>query len=255
MKVLLFGGTSDGRILAERLADLPLELTISVATDYGRDMLRSLPGSTTVLTGRLDAPTMECLLRDQQYDIVIDATHPYATEASRTIRDAAESVGAPLLRLRREPGGEGDFFCLPSAAEAARRLAQTEGNVLLATGSKDLAAFAVVPDFTRRLYPRVLPTVEALGECLRLGFARSNVIAMQGPFSRELNAALMRQFAIAILVTKDGGAAGGFREKVEAARDLGVRVLLIERPEDGDGMDAAQIMDAVRSRLETKICE
>ena len=90
------------------------------------------------------------------------------------------------------------------------------GAALITTGSKGLAAFTRIPDFARRLYPRVLPRIKSIQTCLDLGFAASRIIAMQGPFSKELNRELMRQFDIKILVTKESGSAGSFPKKAAA---------------------------------------
>ncbi len=259
MRILLFAGTGDGRILAERLArlpeSLPLSLTVSVATEYGRDLLRGIPEQpdrVRILTGRMDALSIARLAGEEGCGLIIDATHPYADLATKNIEAAAETTGVPLLRLAREKGEDGDFFSVPSAAEAARLLAGTTGNVLLATGAKELSAFTAVPEFAARLFPRVLPTREAIGECERLGFALSRVIAMQGPFSRELNAALMRQFGIAVLVTKDGGAAGGFPEKIRAAEEVGARVIVIRRPAEEPGKNLEEVFADALSRLEAE---
>ena len=85
------------------------------------------------------------------------------------------------------------------------------------------------------MYPRVLPVQESLAACEQMEIPRGNVIAMQGPFSCELNTALIHQFSIEWLVTKDGGVAGGFAEKAEAAQQTGTRLVVIRRPkEDGE---------------------
>lgn len=123
------------------------------------------------------------------------------------------------------------------AHEAAAYLAGREGNVLLATGAKELAAFA--PLGGARLYPRVLPSAESLDACAHAGIPRRNIIAMQGPFSEKLNLALIRQFSIRYLVTKDGGEAGGFGEKAAAAAANGAVLLVFRRPEEqGEDYDA-----------------
>ena len=117
---------------------------------------------------------------------------------------------------------------MPDAPAAARWLAGTQGNILLATGAKELAAFAGLD--AERLYPRVLPTHEGLAACEAAGVPYGNIIALQGPFTRELNEALMSCFDIGYLVTKDGGAAGGFAEKVQAAADTGAQLVVLRRP-------------------------
>ena len=122
---------------------------------------------------------------------------------------------------------------------AAAFLAGCSGNVLLATGAKELAAFAALSP--ERLFPRVLPTREGIAACEAAGIPHKNIIAMQGPFSYALNCALIKQFSIRYLVTKDGGAVGGFAEKAQAAQDTGAQLIVVRRPAE-NGQTAAQIL-------------
>ena len=133
-----------------------------------------------------------------------------------------------------------------SAAEAAQELARTEGNVLLTTGAKELGAFA--PIAPERCYPRVLPTQEGIAACEAAGVPHRNIIAMQGPFSRALNEALIQQFEIRWLVTKDGGAAGGFAEKVQAAQSTGAQLVVLRRPPE-QGQTAQEILNLCKEKM------
>ena len=133
-----------------------------------------------------------------------------------------------------------------SAAHVADFLTQTQGNVLLATGAKELPAFAqLAPE---RLYPRVLPTLDGIAACEAAHIPHKNILALQGPFSYALNRALLEQFSIRFLVTKDGGAAGGFAEKAQAAADTGVQLIVIRRPAE-TGETADQILTRCREVL------
>lgn len=242
MRVLVFGGTTEGRELATQLVGAGLEVTVSVATPLGAEELAGLDG-VTVRVGRLDQLAMEALL--VACDLCVDATHPYAREATATIAAACAATGVPLKRLLRAPGFGEKTGCdgvtvVGSCAEAAALLLDTSGNVLLTTGSKELAAFGelIAVDPTR-VYARVLPTHEGIAACEAAGLPHRNIVALQGPFSRALNEAMFEQYAIAWTVTKDGGAPGGFSEKLAAARTCGVRTVLVARPaEQGEGMDA-----------------
>ena len=125
---------------------------------------------------------------------------------------------------------------MEGAAEAAACLKTREGNILLTTGAKELPAYAELPP--ERLFPRVLPSLDSIAACEALGIPHRNIIAMQGPFSREMNAATIRQYEIRILVSKDGGGPGGFAEKAAAARETGAELIVIRRPEEtGLGFD------------------
>lgn len=231
MRVVIFSGTTEGRELSAETAAMGAETVVCVATEYGKLMQEHVPNTQT-LSGRMDAGEMAKVLSGA--DLCIDATHPYAREASRNIREAAKTANVPCHRLlRRESKLPPDCILVDSAADAARFLQSTEGNILLTTGAKELAAFSLVQ--RHRLYPRVLPVQESLAACEGMEIPRGNVIAMQGPFSCELNMALIHQFSIQWLVTKDGGVAGGFAEKAEAAQQTGARLVVIRRPkEDGE---------------------
>ena len=234
MRIVLFGGTTEGRTLSRELAALGAAVTVCVATAYGREEQGQAPG-ITVHTGPLDVEGMAAVLRGAA--LCVDATHPYAVEATANVRSAAARTGTPYRRLLRPSGTPPPgSTAVDSAEETAAYLARTEGNVLLATGAKELPAFSKLPG--ARLYPRVLPVKESLTACEAAGIPKRNIIAMQGPFSKELNLALLRQFDIRFLVTKDGGAAGGFDEKAAAANEAGVKLLVIRRPaEEGGSYD------------------
>lgn len=227
MKALIFSGTTEGRALSHLLAEKGADVTVCVATEYGCEEQGEAPG-ITVLTGRKTVEEMVELLRGS--DLCVDATHPYAVEVTKSVRRACGEAGVPCRRLLRDRSADTDAILVDSAEAAAKLLADREGNILLATGMKELPAFAGISP--ARLYPRVLPTGDSIAACERAGIPHRNIIAMQGPFSAELNEALIRQFHIAFLVTKDGGRAGGFQEKVQAAENTGIELVLIRRPEE-----------------------
>lgn len=231
MRVLVFGGTTEGRLLAQGLAAAGVPVTVSVATPLGAEELTPTPG-LAVRVGRLEAAQMETLVPD--FDLCVDATHPYAVQASANIRAACGKTGVALRRaLRPASRVPADSVIVSTAAEAAAFLKNTRGNVLLTTGAKELAAFACLA--RDRLYVRVLPTLASIAACEAQAVPHSNIVAMQGPFSRALNEALIRQCSIQWLVTKDGGDPGGFSDKVLAAQNTGARLVLVGRPrEEGE---------------------
>lgn len=237
--IAVFAGTTEGRLLCERLSHAGRRARAFVATEYGGDLIAGLAG-IEVAVGRLDAAAMERAIAGAA--LVVDATHPYASEASANVRIASRSAGIPCIRLLRPSSlGEGGdapdasrsgivAAIVPDAASAASFLAGVEGDALLTTGSKDLPAYAAIPGLAERCWPRVLPDAETVRRCHALGFPESHVICMQGPFGKDLNAALLRHCKASWLVTKDTGRAGGFPAKIDAAREAGARIVLISRP-------------------------
>ncbi len=228
VRIVLFSGTTEGRRLSHALAGLGARVTVCVATEYGAEEQGTAP-NITVHTGRMEPPAMAELLRGA--DLCIDATHPYAAAATANIQQAAALAKVACKRLLRpaSPLPAGSLIA-PDAAGAAALLQNTTGNVLLTTGAKELSAFAGLG--AGRLYPRVLPVAASLHACEAAGIPHRNILAMQGPFSAELNLALLHQFDIRYLVTKDGGTQGGFAEKAQAAQAAGVTLMVIRRPAD-----------------------
>ena len=245
MKAVVFSGTTEGRRFSKKLAALGAEVTVCVATPLGAEEQGEMAG-ITVHAGRLGPDAMAALLTGA--DLCVDATHPYAVDVTRNIRAAAAQAGVEYRRLlrARSPLPE-DCVVFGTAAQAAEYLAGTKENILLATGAKELSAFAVLEP--ARLFPRVLPTREGIAACEGADIPHKNIIAMQGPFSYALNRALMEQFAIRFLVTKDGGAAGGFEEKARAAQDTGAQLIVIRRPAE-QGETAEQILTHCKEMLQ-----
>ena len=140
MRIVVFSGTTEGRDFSRAAAALGIAVTVSVATDLGAEEQGQAPG-ITVHSGRLLPGAMAELL--QGAALCVDATHPYAVEATKNIRAAANAAGVEYHRLLRAastlPAGS---VVLGSAAQAAQYLAATQGNILLTTGAKELAAFA-----------------------------------------------------------------------------------------------------------------
>ena len=236
MKILLFGGTGEGRELAEWMLSQGLDATVCVATEYGETLL---PDGAQVHVGRLDAGAMEILMAGG-YTLVIDATHPYAVEVTKNIRAAAQAAGLPCLRLLRQSDREDGCQKAADMAAAADLLEGLPGKVLLTTGSKELDAFAR-PGLRERCCLRVLPMADSLERCLALGFPPKNIICMQGPFTKEMNLATLRQFHVRTLVTKDTGGYGGFRAKADAAREAGCDLVVVERPQTEEGLTLEEV--------------
>ncbi len=237
-RVAVFAGTSEGRKLCEFLAARGVHVTAVVATEYGSLVMPEMP-NLIIKEGRLSIDKINELIKD--YDFVIDATHPYAEVISANIKVAVETRNIRYLRVVRPSLEYKNVIECADISEACSYLNKTTGNVLVTTGSKELIPYTTIKDYRQRLYVRVLPAVEAISECYRLGFNASNIICMQGPFSEKMNKAMLEQTDARFLVTKDTGKSGGFSEKLSAAKELGIQVVLIGRPcrEEGLNLESA----------------
>ncbi len=249
-KICIFAGTTEGRHLTEYLSGKPADITVCVATEYGETLIGDFTDNIKIHTGRLDRSTMTAFFAENAFDIIIDATHPYAETVTANI---CESCGVTeYIRLNRSVSNLSSGRYFSTMAEAADYLDSTEGNILLTTGSKELSAFRAIPDYKSRIYARVLPLYSSIETCKLLGYEPSHIIAMQGPFSYELNLALIKSLDIKVLVTKDSGDNGGFTEKIKAAETAGCECVIIGRPLQTDGLLYDEIIVLLNKRLHIK---
>ena len=254
-EILIFAGTTEGRLLAEFLSRQKVPAYVCVATEYGGQLLEENE-YLQVSHMRLDESQMKQLICERGIHLTIDATHPYAVEVSANIRSACEAAGCEYMRLLRSSvhtGSEEEMICVESVEEAAEFLKTTEGNILVTTGSKELHKYTVIPDFEERVFARVLSTPEVAKSCSELGFTGKHLICMQGPFSEELNTALLKQFHARWMVTKEAGKNGGYEEKIRAARNAGARVVLIGRPVKEQGLSLEEVKCALIQKEQIRV--
>lgn len=230
-EILIFAGTTEGRKLSECLSKADILHTVCVATEYGEIVLTE-NACAHVHRGRMDVEEMSAFISDGQFSAVVDATHPYAQVVTENIRNAMKGMDIPYIRLKRETDDSYDydkirsFECNEDCAEA---LLQINGNILLTTGSKELSVYCGYESLKDRLYVRVLPGLESLSICNENGIMGKHILALQGPFMVDMNEAMLRQYDISCLVTKKSGRAGGYIEKLEAAKRLDIPVYVVER--------------------------
>lgn len=249
-KICIFAGTTEGRELIERLQGRGVQIAACAATEYGGELLKGFE-DVSVHAGRMNAEEMAAFFTAEQFELVVDATHPYADLATENILSACAQTGIKYYRLQRESGAENaDGVWVKDVAACIEYLKNTEGNVFLTTGSKDLPLFCADEALRDRIYARVLPMQSSLDICAECGIARERIIAMQGPFDEALNAAMFRTANVQYVVTKDTGSAGGYADKIHAARKVGAQAVIIGRPQQAEGMG----FDELAELLEEKLC-
>ena len=245
-EVLLFGGTTEGRIIAGLLSEHEIPSVVCVATEYGASLLER-GARQKIFTGRLDENAMQLLFQKERPRIVIDATHPYAGNVTDNIRAACEKEAVRYVRVLRECADQKDCLVFPDIHKLVSWLNDTPGVIFSTLGSKEATALTDVRNFQERLRLRILPSVEGLSLCLSAGFPCNHIIAMQGPFSKELNKAMFRAFNATILITKESGKTGGFPEKLDAARECAMTTAVLRRPDDSDGHSLEEIFDLLKN--------
>ena len=285
--ILIFAGTTEGRMLAEYVSGInqknkgctgnavehPVRCFVCTATGYGKRILDNLPG-VAICAGRMDSAGIQHFIEKNNIDLVIDATHPFAGEVTANIKSACAAANMKIeannilqksavryVRCLRERGehisvenirptaggamqNAGDSAVwTDSVSQAVSYLKKTTGNILIATGSKELHLYTEIENYRQRCFARVLSTREAVEKSVDLGFEGRHLIAMQGPFSVEMNLSLLKQTEAAWFVTKESGATGGFEEKLKAARLAQAVPVIVGRPyETGESLETVKEM-------------
>lgn len=249
---LIFAGTSEGRKLAEFLQEHQICAEVCVATEYGEELLAATD-YIQVHTGRMTEPEMENYIQERfgaPFRAVIDATHPHAAEVTKNIRTACEKTGMRYVRLLRgqiDLSAFSDLVTFPDCESAAEWLETQNGRIFLTTGMKELPMVAERISDRERLYARVLPQPEIFPLAEELGLSKKQLICMQGPFSKELNVAMLREVQAKFLLTKESGNAGGFAQKAEAAKEAGAVCVVIRRPVQEQGFSLEEIQEKILS--------
>jgi len=220
-KVLILGGTSEGRQLAEQLAlDARFAAVLSFA---GRTNAVQDPGVPYRVGGFGGVPGLVACLRRERYEALIDATHPFARHMSAHAVEAAELTTVPLLRVEGPAWSpiQGDRWTLVTDMEHARlALGERKRRVFLSVGRLEIGAFRAAPqhDYLIRAVDDFDPELP-----------RARVLAARGPFDIEAEQALFERERIEVIVSKNAGTAAT-SAKLVAARRLGLPVIMVERP-------------------------
>lgn len=247
MKVCIFGGTTEGRLLAEFLSACDIRVDLYIATDYGEQFVKEL-SYVKVHQKRLDKEHMIELFQKINFDCVIDATHPFAKIVSMNVKQAAEYCNIKYYRIVREIEKSEDSIYFDSVEDIIVYLGDTDGNILLTTGSKDLDKFMGVTNYEERIFVRILPMESSLKRAIELGYSNKNIICMQGPFSEELNIAMINSVGAKFLITKESAASGGFNDKVNACIKTNSKCLVLKKPEE-EGITLENFKQLIRGNV------
>ncbi|ABA78988.1 cobalt-precorrin-6A reductase [Rhodobacter sphaeroides] len=221
MRILLLGGTTEASRMARALAEAGLPAVFSYAGRTAAPVAQPLPLRVGGFGG---TEGLAAYIREEGITHVIDATHPFAAQMSRNAVEACAATGTALVALERAPwaAGPGDrWIRVPSIEAAAEALPEAPARVFLAIGRLHLAAFA-----GRAQHHYLLRLVDPPDA---LPLPRAEAIVARGPFTLAEDLELLRRHEIQWIVAKNAGGEGA-RAKLDAARELGLPVVLIDRP-------------------------
>lgn len=246
-RVMVIAGTSDARGIIGELIKNGKEVIATVTTSYGKELLEEYR-AMEVYQGKLNAEEMLNLITAKGISCMVDASHPFAREASVNAIDACSRAKIPYLRYERSSTNREEDFIIrvKSFEEAAQRASQFKGNILLAIGSNNLKFFIdKIPDYKERIFARILPDSRMVAKCEVAGFTAGNIIAVQGPFSVDMNVAMLKHCNASLMITKESGDTGGTDEKLEAAARLNIPVIMVERPQIDYGRKVSTVLEVL----------
>lgn len=221
--ILILGGTTQARQLAERLAgDARLSVTLSLAGRTVDPVAHAVP----VISGGFGgAEGLAEHLAREGVDVLVDATHPYAARMSHNAAEAARISGVPLVALARPAWTrvDGDRWReVAGSDEAVEALGAPPRRVFLALGRQEIAAFERAPQ-----HSYVIRSVDPVEP--KLAVPDATYILARGPFDEEAERRLLEELGIAVIVAKNSGGAATYG-KIAAARELGIELILFARP-------------------------
>lgn len=231
--ILILSGTEDGKEIVKRLYKKGYDLLTSVATEYGKSVFERLHLGDICIQGRLDAADLVNLIVKKGINLLIDATHPFASNVSLNAIKACNKSGIKYIRFQRSEIDlpESPFVHIVyNVDEAITKCKEISKRIMLTTGFNNIKDFIKL-NGDKELFVRVLPIADHINKCVDMGIHASHIVALQGPFSAELNKVLYDHFKVDTIVTKDSGKEGGVIEKVESAIKDQINVVLIKRPQ------------------------
>jgi precorrin-6A/cobalt-precorrin-6A reductase len=237
-RVLILGGTTEARLLAERLAGRrDLDVTLSLAGRTAAPARQPVPvrsGGFGGVAGLAD------YLVSEHVDFLIDTTHPYANVISNNAVEAARSTRVPLLVLRRPPwvATAGDRWTeVSDVSEAVRALGATPRRVFITLGRNELAPLNDAP---QHFY--LVRSVDPVNPPLPL--PQVAYVTGRGPFSEADDRALMKEHRIEAVIAKNSGSSATYG-KIAAARELGIGVIMLRRPQASAALSVETVQDAL----------
>ncbi len=230
--IALILGTSEGREILSLLNKFTDNILISTATAYGGEILKNYKYKK-LNTKPLNKEELSNMLKENQVNILIDASHPYALEVTKNAREVSKDLNIEYLRYERPSSAE-EFkenkkvVFLEDYKDLNEALKNIKGNILNTSGSRNMNKILDLK-LENRIIHRVLPSVKVLEDCFNLGVKVEDLMAIKGPISKELNKAFIKDYYAKALILKDSGPQGGTKEKILACLECNIYALVIRR--------------------------
>lgn len=237
MKIFLLGGTKDSiNIIKFIKKNYDAYILTTTTTEYGAKLAKE-GGSDDTIARPLPKEEIIDMIISKNYDILIDATHPFAEHITQTSASIAKELEIPYLRFERpitnlENIDTSNVYYVNSFIEAGKLIASefSKGNVLHFAGANTMEDILKnIP--TDRFYPRILKVEKSIEKCNELNINPNHIIPMTGAASTKENIELIEKYNASVIITKESGEIGGVIDKIEAANAKNIAVVMIRRPQ------------------------
>ncbi|AOR24272.1 cobalt-precorrin-6A reductase [Clostridium taeniosporum] len=225
-------GTSEGKKIISLINRYTDDIAVSTATRYGGELLKEF-NIKCLNTKPLNEEEMLTWLNNNNIKVLVDASHPYAQEVTKTALKCCDRLNIKYIRYERlgalENLKDDEIIRVSNYEEVTDIIKKINGNILNSTGSNNFLKFLNL-DFNHRIIHRILPSPEILKKMIDNGVKVKDIIAMQGPISSGLEEAFINQYDIKGIITKDSGIQGGVLEKLKAVKKCNIKLIVIEKP-------------------------
>ncbi|WP_295116038.1 precorrin-6A reductase [uncultured Methanobrevibacter sp.] len=257
MKIFLLGGTKDSINIIEHIKkNYDAHILTTTTTEYGAKLAKE-GGSDETIARPLPKEDIIEILNKDDFDLLIDATHPFASHITQTSITVSKQMKMPYIRFERpatnfEEIDESHIIYVESFDEAGKLIESEfkKGNVLHFAGANTMADIVkyVSPE---RFYPRILKVESSIEKCKKLNIPEDHIIAMNGAASCEENMDLIEKTDACVMITKESGEIGGVIDKIEAANRKNIAVIMIQRPkiDELDKKDVVTNLEELDNKL------
>ena len=236
MKIFLLGGTKDStNIITHIKENYDAFILTTTTTEYGARLAKEA-GSDDTIARPLLKDEIADIIKKENFDILIDATHPFAEHITNTSTTIAHELKIPYIRFERpitnlENIDTSHIHYADSFEDAGKLIASdfTQGNVLHFAGANTMADIVKYVS-VERFYPRILKVENSIKKCESLNIDPSHIIVMKGAATKDENIDLIERYDASVMITKESGEIGGVVEKIEAANEMNIAVIMIKRP-------------------------
>ena len=259
MKIFLLGGTKDSTNIIEFIKkNYDAYILTTTTTEYGAKLAREGGSDDTIARPLLKDEIIRIII-DEKFDILIDATHPFAEHITQTSASIAKELKIPYIRFERpttnlENIDTSRIHYVNSFVEAGKLIADefSEGNILHFAGANTMEDVLKYVS-CERFYPRILKVPSSIEKCEELNVDPSHIIPMKGAASVDENIELIEKYDACVMITKESGEIGGVIDKIEAANEKDIAVIMIQRPviKEVDKKDIVSNLDELDDKLKT----